>query len=46
VVYEEFYTILTPNTGSVRASQVFLCDYRNVVSRLVENRLIRELGDR
>ena len=46
VVYEEFDTILTPNTGSVRASQVFLCDYGNILSGLVENRLIGELHDR
>ena len=42
----EFDTILTPNAGSVRASQVFLCDYGNILSGLVENRLIEELHDR
>ena len=46
MVYEEFDTILTPNTGSARASQVFLCDYGNILSGLVENRLIGELHDR
>ena len=46
MVYEEFDTILTPNTGSVRASQVFLCDYGDILRGLVENRLIGELHDR
>ena len=46
MIYEEFDTILTPNTGSARASHVFLCDYGNILSGLVENRLIGELHDR
>ena len=46
MVYEEFDTILTPNTGSVCSSQVYLCDYGNILSGLVENRLIGELHDR
>ena len=46
MVYEEFDTLLTPNTGSVRASHVVHCDYGNILSGLVDNRLIGELHDR